>query len=163
MDDLATHPLIKDSKQLKPVEREEAYAWIEKNCTFGYGIVEGNEVDTIGILGATEKAMNAALSMVEGSVTPTYLLVDGRDKFWFNYPHSGIVRGDESEPCISAASIVAKVIRDRLMVQHAKSFPKYNFQEHKGYGAPLHIEAIEMFGPCPLHRRTFLRNILRST
>lgn len=103
--------------------------------------------------------MNAALAKVEKHVIPTYLLIDGRDKFWFNYPKSGVIRGDETEPCISAASIVAKVMRDRLMVEHAKDYPKYGFDTHKGYGAPLHIEALEMFGVCPLHRKTFLRNI----
>ena len=162
IDALEGHPLIRDSKQLSPLQREEAFAWIEANCTFGFGVVEGHEVDTIGILGATEKAMHMALSMVEDAVKPTYVLVDGRDKFWFNYPHSSVIRGDESEPCISAASIVAKVLRDRLMVQHARAFPKYKFEQHKGYGAPEHIETIRSLGPCPLHRKTFLRNITSS-
>lgn len=157
--ELEMHPLIADSKSLTPEKREEAFCWIEKNCTYGYGIVDSTEIDTNGILACTEKAMNDALSMIEGKVTPTYLLVDGRDKFWFNYPHSGVIKGDESEPCISAGSIVAKVIRDRMMVEYAKEFPKYTFQEHKGYGAPQHIEAIEMFGTCPLHRTTYLKNI----
>ena len=157
---LFTHPLIADSKSLTPKQREEAFRWIEANCTFGYGVVEGNEIDSIGILAATEKAMNLALSMVEKRVKPTYLLIDGRDKFWFNYPHSSVIKGDESEPCISAGSIVAKVYRDQLMVAHSKTFPHYKFHEHKGYGAPVHIEAIQMFGTCPLHRHTFLRNII---
>ena len=160
IDALEGQSLIRDSKQLSPAQREEAFVWIEANCTFGFGVVEGHEVDTIGILGATEKAMNMALSMIEDSIKPTYILVDGRDKFWFNYPHTGIVRGDESEPCISAASIVAKVLRDRLMVRHADAFPRYKFEEHKGYGAPEHIDAIRTLGPCPLHRKTFLRNII---
>lgn len=160
IDELAENPLIADSKALTPEQREEAFGWIEQHCTFGYGVVEGHEVDTIGILAATEKAMTMALSMIEDSITPTYLLIDGRDKFWFNYPHSSVIKGDESEPCISAGSIVAKVYRDRLMVEHSKKFPEFKFHEHKGYGAPLHIEAIQMFGPCHLHRRTFLRNII---
>ncbi len=159
IDDLKTHPLIQDSKQLLPTEREEAFGWIQEHCTYGYGIVEGHEIDTIGILGATGKAMTMALSMVEDAITPTYLLVDGRDKFWFNYPHSGIVRGDETEPCISAASIVAKVLRDRLMVTHGKAFPRYQFEEHKGYGTPKHFEALTQYGLCPLHRTTFLRKL----
>ncbi|MBT4119297.1 MAG: ribonuclease HII [Candidatus Peribacter sp.] len=155
---LEKHPLIADSKSLSPEKREEAFSWIEKNCTYGYGIVAGSEVDTNGILACTEKAMHAALAMVEKHVTPTYLLIDGRDKFWFNYPKSGVIKGDETEPCISAGSIVAKVLRDRMMVEYAKQYPKYGFEEHKGYGAPQHIEALEMFGVCPLHRNTFLRN-----
>lgn len=160
VDDLLEHPLIADSKQLEPEQREEAFAWIEENCTYGYGIVEGYEVDTLGILGATEKAMQAALAMVEESITPTYLLIDGRDKFWFNYPHSSVIRGDESEPCISAGSIIAKVTRDRIMIEHRTEFPEYKFEDHKGYGAPQHLEALEMFGVCPLHRKTFLTKII---
>lgn len=157
---LTTHPLIADSKSLTSEQREEAFQWIEANCTFGYGVVEGHEIDASGILTATEKAMNLALGMIENQVKPTYLLIDGRDKFWFNYPHSSVIKGDESEPCISAGSIVAKVYRDRLMIAHSETFPHYKFHEHKGYGAPVHIEAIQMFGTCPLHRKTFLGNII---
>lgn len=158
--EVETHPLIQDSKALTPEKREEAFCWIEEHCTYGYGMTEGKEIDEIGILAATEKAMNAALAMVEKQVKPTYLLVDGRDKFWFDYPHSGVIRGDESEPCISAGSIVAKVMRDRIMTEYANEFPRYRFEEHKGYGAPVHIEAIRMFGTCRLHRISFLRNIV---
>jgi ribonuclease HII len=157
--ELEDHPLVADSKSLSFKQREEAFSWIGQNCTYGYGIVEGSEVDEFGILACTEKAMQEALAMIEAHVDPTYLLIDGRDKFWFNYPKSGVVRGDESEPCISAASIVAKVTRDRLMIEYAEEYPHYRFDEHKGYGAPWHIEAIEMFGICPLHRKTFLKNI----
>lgn len=158
MDGLAEHPLIADSKSLTPEQREEAFAWIEKNCTYGVGIVGAEVVDTEGILAATEQAMNLALGQIEEIITPTYLLVDGRDKFWFNYPHSSVIKGDEKEPCISAGSIIAKVTRDRMMIAYAAEFPDYKFEGHKGYGAPLHFEAIEMFGVCPLHRTTFLRN-----
>lgn len=159
-DEVSACDLIDDSKKLLPEEREAAFAWISKNCIFGYGIVENTEVDTIGILGATEKAMQQAVSMIADHVRPTYLMIDGRDKFWFDYPHSSIIGGDGLEPCIGAASIVAKVLRDRLMREHTKTFPRYGFEEHKGYGAPLHIEAIQMFGPCALHRQTFLTRIL---
>ena len=159
-DALLTHPLIADSKSLTPLQREEAFEWITTHCTYGYGVVPGSEVDSLGILGATEKAMQLALAMVEKAVKPTYLLIDGRDKFWFNYPHSSVIKGDEKEPCISAGSIVAKVWRDRMMVEYNQEYPNYKFHEHKGYGAPVHIEAIEMFGTCPLHRQTFLRNII---
>ncbi len=155
-EELGEHPLIKDSKTLSPEQREEAFAWIERNCTYGIGIVEALEVDSLGILGATEKAMNIALNQIEEVVKPTYLLIDGRDEFWFNYPHSGVIRGDESEPCISAGSIVAKVTRDHMMIAYSREFPEYGFEAHKGYGAPQHLEAIEMFGPCLLHRKTFL-------
>ena len=151
---------IRDSKQLLPEEREEAFAWIEANCTFGYGLSSAQEVDSLGILGATEKAMQEALAMLAKLVTPTYILVDGRDRFWFDYPHSSIIRGDESEPCISAASIIAKVTRDRMMVQYAQEFSQYGFAGHKGYGAPEHLGALQKHGPCSLHRKTFLTKIV---
>lgn len=161
--ELEKHPLITDSKSLTPEQREEAFSWIEQHCTYGYGLVEAEEIDEIGILAATEKAMQSALAMIETHVIPTYLLIDGRDKFWFPYPKSSVIRGDESEPCISAASIVAKVMRDRMMVERGKKFPKYKFDQHKGYGAPQHLEAIQMFGTCTLHRKTFLTRIVENT
>lgn len=160
--EIESHPLIKDSKSLTHEQREEAFSWIEKNCTYGFGVVSGKEIDDNGILASTEKAMTLAIEMIEKVTTPTYIISDGRDKFWFNYPHSSVIRGDESEPCISAGSIVAKVLRDRMMTDYAKEFPEYKFEDHKGYGSPLHIEAIHMFGPCALHRKTFLTKILDS-
>lgn len=153
-------PFIRDSKQLDAIGREEAFAWIEGNTTFGWGAIEADDIDAHGILHATESAMNQAVRMLTEHVTPTYLLVDGRDKFWFDYPHSSVIRGDESEPCISAASIVAKVTRDRMMTEHARTFAAFGFDAHKGYGTPHHIAAILKHGPCSLHRTTFLRNII---
>lgn len=161
--DIETHPLIADSKQLEPEVREQAFSWIQSNAIYGYGVVEAHEIDTIGILGATEKAMNMALSMVEDSIKPTYLLVDGRDKFWFNYPHSSVIKGDEKEPCISAASIIAKVYRDRLMIQHAATFPEYGFNLHKGYGTEEHFAAIDRSGTTLLHRQCFLTKHFASS
>jgi ribonuclease HII len=149
-----------DSKQLSEPERELSYAWITQNCPWGVSMVEAHEIDAIGILEATNRAMQEALVMLAEKITPTYLLVDGRDAFWFDYPHSSVIRGDGLEPAIAAASIIAKVTRDRLMCEHAKVHPHYGFEGHKGYGAPLHIEAIKMHGPCELHRRSYLRNIL---
>jgi len=147
---------IRDSKQLTSEQREEAYEWITGHCTWGIGIVEARFIDTNGILAATEKAMQEALATIEKFVIPTYLLVDGRDKFWFNYPHSAVIRGDESEPCISAASILAKVTRDRIMIEYGKDHP-YGFTEHKRYGTEEHFAAIEKHGVSSLHRRTFLQ------
>lgn len=118
------------------------------------------DVDRFGILQATENAMHQALSMLCEKITPTYLLVDGCDAFWFDFPHSSIIRGDDQEPAIAAASIIAKVTRDRMMCEHAKEFPQYGFERHKGYGSEEHINAIKTHGPCALHRKSFLRNIL---
>jgi ribonuclease HII len=153
---LQSMPLIQDSKQLTSEQREEAYEWAIQHCTWGVGTADAAYIDEHGILAATEKAMQEALAIVEASLTPTYLLIDGRDKFWFNYPHSSVIRGDESEPCISAASILAKVTRDRLMIAYAEDHP-YGFDEHKGYGTDEHFAALEEYGHSPLHRKTFLR------
>ena len=157
---LKKHPLIRDSKQMTPEEREEAFAWIEAHCTFGIGIVDAAIIDAQGILAATERAMQAAVAMIAEKIQPTYLLIDGHDKFWFDYPHSSIIDGDVLEPCIAAASIVAKVTRDRLMVKFAEEYPLYQFDVHKGYGTPLHQEILLKHGPCPIHRKGFLRKLL---
>lgn len=147
---------IRDSKVLSPDVREEAFAWIAAHCAYGVGIVEADFIDRFGILAATERAMQEAVALLAERLKPTYLLVDGRDKFWFDYPHSSIIDGDALEPCIAAASIVAKVTRDRLMVELARQFPQYGFDLHKGYGAPQHFTAIRIHGLTPLHRRTFI-------
>ena len=147
---------IGDSKQLSPNEREASFEWIIKHCVYGVGIVAASEIDRIGILACTEIAMQQAVAAV-ANVHPTlYLLIDGRDAFWFDYPHSSIIRGDESEPCIGAASIIAKVTRDRLMIKYSRKFLKYGFGQHKGYGTPEHLATLKKHGPCMLHRKSFL-------
>ncbi len=152
-----------DSKQLDTKERDTAYGWITANCPFGVSSVSAQKIDKIGILEATNKAMQEAVAMLAKTITPTYLLVDGRDAFWFDYPHSSLIKGDGLEPCIAAASIIAKVTRDRFMIEADQQFPLYGFAGHKGYGAPLHIEMIQAHGVTPLHRKTYLRNIICST
>lgn len=154
-DALMTHPLIRDSKQLSPEERDEAFAWITEHCTYGYGMTDAAAIDAAGILAATERAMQEAVAMLAATIRPTYLLVDGRDKFWFDYPHSSVIGGDATEPCIAAASIVAKVTRDRLMPAFDRQFPGYGFMQHKGYGTPEHVAAVRRLGLSPLHRATF--------
>lgn len=152
--------VIADSKQLEPEDREITYTWIIEQCAWGVGMATAEEIDTIGILAATEKAMNEAVAMIESHITPTCLIVDGRDAFRFDYPHTSLIRGDGKEPCIAAASIVAKVSRDKWMREQAKLFPQYGFEKHKGYGTPEHLEAIRKYGLCALHRRSFLSRVL---
>jgi len=151
--------LIADSKKLSAEEREIAFVWITTHCPFGVGSATSEEVDETGILEATQKAMQEAVAHLSKEITPTYLLIDGRDQFWFDYPKSSIIRGDETEPCIAAASILAKVTRDRIMIKAAKKFPHYGFERHKGYGTREHFKNIEKYGMCVLHRRTFLKKI----
>lgn len=151
---------IADSKALTLIEREKAFTWIARHCKYGIGMVSATEIDEIGILAATEKAMQLAIVDLKRHIEPEHLLVDGRDKFRFAYPHTSIIRGDAKERCISAASIVAKVIRDRLMTDLATSFPEYGFERHKGYGTDLHCNAIRKHGLCALHRRSFMGRII---
>ncbi len=153
---------IGDSKQMDPDQREESYDWITKNCIFGVGSVSADIIDEIGILAANERAMQAAVSDVAKIHSELYLLVDGRDTFWFDFPHTSIIRGDESEKCIGAASIIAKVTRDRWMTVSVKEFPGYAFHEHKGYGTPEHFIEIRKQGASPLHRRSFLKKFFAS-
>jgi len=149
-----------DSKQLEPEEREETYAWITANCPWGVAFSTNADIDLHGIMASNESAMQRAVAMLAEKTTPTYLLVDGRDKYWFDYVHSSIIEGDAKEACIAAASIVAKVTRDRMMVEFAKEHPLYGFDSHKGYAAPQHIDALKTHGPCAIHRKSFLTAIL---
>ncbi len=152
--------IIADSKALTPEEREDSYAWITSRCAWGFGMSSAQDIERFGILWANERAMQQALAMLQESASPTELLVDGRDHFRFSLPHRSIVRGDASEPCIAAASIVAKVTRDRLMRDMEQTYPGYGFAGHKGYGTAEHILRIQTLGPCAIHRRTFLSRIV---
>jgi len=152
--------LITDSKEMTPQEREESCAWLVRNCCFGVGMTDAATIDRIGIVASTELAMQQAVAAIAKMHSELYLLVDGRDGFWFDWPHSSIVHGDLLEPCIGAASIIAKVTRDHLMIEAAKKFANYGFEKHKGYGAPLHLAAIRKHGPSEFHRRSFLKNLI---
>jgi len=152
--------IIADSKALEAEEREATYTWLTTHCAWGVGMADAAMIDRIGILEATQAAMQQALAMLAETITPTYLLVDGRDAFWFDYPHSSIIRGDSLEPAIAAASILAKVTRDRLMIEVAKDLPHYGFEGHKGYASPTHIAAIKEHGASAMHRKSFLTRII---
>ncbi len=153
---------IDDSKRMTADQREASFQWISKHCVYGVGVVSAAQVDSIGILACTEIAMQQAVAQVAATAGKLYLLVDGRDAFWFDHPHSSVVRGDQSEPCIAAASIVAKVTRDRLMTDMDAAAPGYGFADHKGYGTSEHYAAIRKHGCCPEHRRTFLTEFLQD-
>jgi ribonuclease HII len=152
---------IADSKQMTHEERLESFQWLTAHCVHGVGAVGAEDIDSIGILAATEIAMQQAVAAVSETHRELYLLVDGRDAFWFDHPHSSIVRGDQTEKCIAAASIIAKVTRDLRMVELAVKFPGYGFDTHKGYGTPEHFAAIEKLGQAKgMHRKSFLKRFV---
>jgi len=144
---------IDDSKKLSAKKRERAYAEILKKAFVGIGIIDEKEIDRINIYRATIKAMELAVSNL--SISPEYLIVDGNMKLTANCPVKSIVRGDAQSLSIAAASIIAKVTRDKLMVRFHKQYPQYGFAKHKGYATRTHIEAISAHGLSPIHRRSF--------
>ncbi len=152
--------MLKDSKTLSAKQREESYAWIIAHCDFGVGEASHAEIDELGIKAATNLAMQRAVTQL--SVLPDSLRVDGRDNFRFDIPNEQFVHGDSLYPEISAAGILAKVTRDRLMHEHAKQFPDFGFERHKGYGVKMHLELIAQRKYCAIHRVTFdpLRTVL---
>ncbi|HPC35256.1 MAG TPA: ribonuclease HII [Candidatus Marinimicrobia bacterium] len=147
-------PGINDSKQVTPAKREKLYDEIMAGAqAVGIGLVEPEEIDRIDILQATYKAMRMAIGRLKLNVQ--HILVDGRplpDKI---YPQTAIVGGDRKCYSIAAASIIAKVYRDRLMRQYDSVFPGYGFAQHKGYGTKKHLESIVKLKPCPIHRISF--------
>jgi len=145
---------INDSKKLTPKKREKLYDVILQNAkAIGIGIVEPEEIDRINILQATYKAMRQAVGRLK--LKPGHLLIDGRPIPDRIYPSTAIIGGDGKCYSIAAASIIAKVYRDKLMTELDSVFPHYGFAKHKGYGTEAHRKAIAKFGPCPIHRKSF--------
>ncbi len=150
---------LNDSKKLTEKKRERLFDEIkEKALAYGIASADEKEIDEINILNATFLAMKRAVDSL--SVKPDLALVDGNQK-----PHTGIeevtvVKGDAKSMSIAAASVLAKVSRDRFMLETAKEYPQYEFERHKGYGTKLHYEKIAQYGVCEIHRRTFLKKIL---
>jgi len=151
---------IDDSKRLSPLKREKAFFEILHSCLISVGIVDNDEIDKINILNATKRAMEKAVSGL--GVEPDCLLIDGNIRLNLPFCQEGIVKGDSKSISIAAASIVAKVVRDSLMLKLDKVYPQYGFRYHKGYGTRRHMSALKDFGPCPVHRKTFepLRSIV---
>ena len=151
---------LDDSKKLTEKKREKLYDIIKKTAvaySVAYGTLE--EIETVNILEATYLAMNRA---IEGlSVKPDFALIDGnRVPRGIKIPCETIVKGDSKSMSVAAASVLAKVTRDRLMLEYDKKYPEYNFKKHKGHGTKEHTELIKQYGPCEIHRLSFLKNIL---
>ena len=147
-------PGLKDSKQLLPETREILDAEIRSRAlAFAVMEVGAREIERLGILAASLKAMVLAVKAL--TVFPEMVLVDGNQPLPLDYPQQPVVKGDDLCPTIAAASILAKVHRDRRMVAYHRDYPQYNFARHKGYATAEHLEALQCWGPCLIHRRTF--------
>lgn len=146
---------LNDSKQLTEARREEFYALITGHgeIEFGISLAESSVIDALNILRATHQAMNAALRQLKPR--PQHALVDGNPVKSLLVPQTALVKGDARSYSIAAASVLAKVTRDRLMAKADELWPEYGFIRHKGYPTPEHLAALAQHGPCPIHRRSF--------
>ena len=149
-------PGLTDSKKLSDKKRRELFPVIQQQAiAYGIGLASEAEIDEINILQATFLAMGRALSQL--SVRPEIALIDGNREADFGLPVKTVVKGDSLSANIAAASVLAKVTRDNIMVELAKQYPEYGFEIHKGYGTKAHYEALRTYGPCPIHRKSFLK------
>lgn len=150
---------LNDSKKLTDKKRRELYPIIcEEAIAYGIAMVDEKTIDEINILQATYRAMREAIAKL--SVRPQLALVDGNRASDFGVPVKTVVKGDSLSANIAAASVLAKVTRDTFMESVAETYPQYGFEVHKGYGTKKHYDALREFGPCPIHRMTFLRSFL---
>ncbi len=145
---------LRDSKKLSPARRDFFYEQINgQACATGVGIVDNKIIDQINILQATVKAMRQGVEAL--SEKPDYILIDALTLPDLEIPQKGIIHGDDLSQSIAAASVIAKVTRDRMMCDFHETYPMYHFNRHKGYGTREHLLRIKEFGPCHLHRKTF--------
>lgn len=151
---------VNDSKKISENKREELYDKIlHEAISCGVGIIDQNEIDDLNILNATKKGLTESLK--ELKVKPDLILVDALQHIdTLGIPYDSIIKGDAKAYSISAASIIAKVTRDRIMREWAKVYPEYGFELHKGYGTAKHITAIQEYGLSPLHRKSFTKNFI---
>lgn len=150
---------LNDSKKLSAKRRESLFDEImEKAVAAGVGMAEPSRIDEINILQASYEAMRMAVGKL--GIVPDVLLNDAVTIPQLSMEQVPIIKGDARSVSIAAASILAKVTRDRLMTEYDKMYPQYGFAVHKGYGTAAHIEALKMYGPCPIHRKTFIKNFL---
>ena len=149
-------PGLNDSKKLSDKRRRELYPVImEKAVAYGIGFADHKEIDEINILQATFLAMERAIQAL--NIKPELALIDGNRAKDFGLPVKTIVHGDSLSASIAAASVLAKVTRDDVMLKMAEEYPQYGFEIHKGYGTKAHYQALKDYGPCPIHRMTFLK------
>lgn len=149
------HPKINDSKKLSEKIREELFEWIiENSISYGIGIVNHEEIDRINILQASLKAMKIAVDNLH--TKPQLILIDGNKSPNSDINTITVIKGDSKSFSIAAASIIAKVVRDKIMIDASKIYPEYLWNKNKGYPTKAHIEAIKIYGITPLHRKTFL-------
>lgn len=150
---------VNDSKKISEKKREYLFDIIkEKSVCFNIAFATAEEIDDVNILNATFLAMKRAVQGLKES--PDFALVDGNRLPSLDIPCAAIVKGDSLSESIACASILAKVERDRFMKRESEKYPQYFFEKHKGYGTKIHIEALKKYGPCPIHRKTFLKKIL---
>lgn len=153
---------INDSKKLSEKVRDYLFdEIIEKAVSYGIGIIDNNEIDKINILQASLKAMKIACEKL--TVSPDIILIDGNKTFYTKTKTETVVKGDSKSQSIAAASIIAKVTRDRMMEKMALDYPEYNWAKNKGYPTKEHREAVKKFGATKLHRQSFLGKILAET
>lgn len=152
---------VNDSKKISEKKREKLYDIIMSNCDVGIGIIGHTIVDKINILNGTFEAMKMAVNNLKAEYE--IILVDGNLKIkGLEFHNEPIVKGDGKSLAIAAASIIAKVTRDRIMIEMAEIYPGYGFEKHKGYGTSFHIENIKGKGPCEIHRRSFIKGIIEG-
>ena len=151
---------INDSKKVSEAKREKLYDLIiNEAISYGIGIIYQDEIDEINILQATKKGLTEAIKQME--IKPNIIMVDALSGIdTLGIPYKSIIKGDAKCYSISAASILAKVTRDRIMREWDIIYPEYGFGSHKGYGTAKHITAIREFGPCPIHRKTFIKKFI---
>ncbi len=151
---------VNDSKKVSEKKREALYDTIlEEAISYGVGIISQQEIDEINILNATKKGLTTAIRQLQ--TKPDRIIVDALNKIdTCGIPYTSIIKGDAKCYSIAAASIIAKVTRDRIMRQWDEIYPQYGFAKHKGYGTKAHMDAIKAYGICPIHRISFTKNIL---
>lgn len=157
---------LNDSKQLDEATRELLFEELTERIEWGVGIVDAARIDEINIRQASWQAMQLAVAdLATRGDMPDYVVIDGLPYGPGPWPYEALVKGDARSLSIAAASVIAKVTRDRLMVQYDRDFPTYGFARHKGYPSPQHLKALAQHGSCTIHRKTFgpVRNVLQSS